>query len=83
VGFQGDPWNLDYMDSVLNVKLPFIGLKVREDIVEDFRAAGWSKNITVLDDYDFQPRYGRTTTLPVYLVLAEAGEHEAAGSDEL
>jgi hypothetical protein len=80
VGFQGDPWNLDYMGSVLNVKFPHVGIKVREDIVEDFRSAGWSKNITVLDDYDFQSRYGRTITLPVYLVLTEASEHEAAGS---
>jgi methyltransferase (TIGR00027 family) len=82
VGFQGDPWNLDYAHSVLNFKLPHVGLKVREDTVEDFRSVGWSKNITVLDDYDFLPRYGRTITLPVYLVFAEAGENEA-GSDEL
>jgi methyltransferase (TIGR00027 family) len=82
VAVQTDPSNLDYMHSVLNLKLPHVGFKVREDTVEDFRSAGWSKNITVLDDFDFLPRYGRTIEMPVYVVLTEAGGHEA-GSGEL
>jgi methyltransferase (TIGR00027 family) len=79
---QSDPSITEYMDSKLKVKLPHVGFKVREETLKDFRSTGWSKNITVLDDSDFLRRYGRTMEMPVYVVLAEAGEHEA-GSDEL
>jgi methyltransferase (TIGR00027 family) len=82
IGLEGDPWTLDYRHSVLRINFPHVGLKIREETVEDFRLTGWSQNITVLDDYDFLPRNGRTIALPVYLALAEAGE-EKVGSDEL
>jgi hypothetical protein len=57
IGFEGNPWNLDYCHSVLRINFPHVGLKIREETVEDFRLTGWSQNITILDDYDLLPHY--------------------------
>lgn len=67
-----DPFCRDYVENVMGVNLPWAELRSVSDTVEDMVKAGWSKDVTILDDKDFMRMFQRTITLPIPLILAKA-----------
>jgi methyltransferase (TIGR00027 family) len=74
LAWNGDPWAVEFVRNFLNVHFPHIGAQSVQDTCASLKTAGWSQNVTVMDDELFWERYRRVMGIPVYMISVEKGE---------
>jgi methyltransferase (TIGR00027 family) len=83
LAFNVDPWGVEYNYKFLGVNFPHIGPVPEKTMIDSMRGAGWSKNVTVLNDDFFWHSYHRAVNLPVYIIMAELADIDRSGTPEL
>ena len=82
-----DPFCKDYVVNMMGVSMPWASLRPIPDVILEVSDAGWSRDVTILDDEDFMRLFQRTITLPIVLVSAEtdgdpiAEKYESSGHE--
>jgi methyltransferase (TIGR00027 family) len=83
LAFNVDPWGVEYNDIFLGVHFPHVGPVPEKTMIQSMRDAGWSKNVTVLNDDFFWHSFHRAVNLPVYIVMAEVTDMDRSNVPEL